>query len=709
MAKIPMGDGGQLVPQTARTPAPSMTPLAQAPGPGRGVDDGGIAAAGMRLGATASNIADNGLAEIERARLKVEAEKKQEAQKQAARAEQIQQLTAHAGIQTGLADLNDDISAKLSTGALKKDDARKAWTEGSTKVLTEQVKALPPDLAPLVTAQMQGLTGQLNNRLEDTIRKRDQQEADAGLLTYKESMQRFAGTDIEAATKQWEQTARTAGPAAGWTPEKVEKEVQGFRETVNYTRAYEMVSGARNSRGQLDVVEQAISKMDGLDPQKKAVLMDRTSAYKFSLDQRAEMQAARAARQAEASLKRAEATFQTFQSVSDKGLAMDPAYIDKVISQTAGTPYQAGVVQLAKQQQEAGGLASMPVPAQRAALDAIQAQIVREGNSPALSRRREQIEKVLTGAKTDIAKDPMRAYLERSADAADFKPLDTSSIAGITASLAARAPIADRARQWSGGPVAPLTAEEIEPVRRVLDNLAPKEKSAAIATLATTMGPQAAAGMAHQLNDKDRALSLAFGTAGAQTTEGRYVSELILKGSAAQKDGTSTKNAATADVKAGQWKRFLTEETAGLFPSQQLTEGVRDAALYIAHGMAAENGGKLAEKDMQRAVRLAVGGNIIERGGKRLPLPAGMDEDALDKRLRAISPAEIALQAAGPDAKPADQFVRAAGVPVPVDQFVKSLPGAELSYAGPGKFNVMVNGRPVMSADGKRRITIGAQ
>jgi len=705
MAKIPMGEGGQLTPQTARTPTPSLTPIAS----GRPTDDGGLAAAGARLGGTASAIADQGLAEIERAQKQVEAEKKREAEKQAARAEQIQQLTAHAGIQTGLADLNDDITSKLSTGVLKKDDARKLWTEGSAKVLTERVKALPADLAPLVTAQMQGLNGQLGNRLEDTIRKRDQQEADAGLLTYKEQMQRFAGTDIEAASKQWEQTARTAGPAAGWTPEKVEKEVQGFRETVNYTRAYEMVSGARNNRGQLDVVEQTISKMDGLDPQKKAVLMDRTSAYKFSLDQRAEMQAARAARQAEASLKKAEAAFQTFQGVSDKGLAMDPAYIDKVISQTAGTPYQAGVVQLARQAQESGGLASMPVPAQRAALDAIQAKIAKEGNSPDLQRRREQIEKVVNGSKTDIDKDPMRAYLERSADAAEFKPLDTSSIAGITKSLAERAPIADRARQWSGGPVAPLTAEEIEPVRRILDNLPPKEKSAAIATLATTMGPQASAGMAQQLNEKDRALALAFGSAGSQTTEGRFVSELILKGAAAANDGTSTKNAAKADVTTGQWKRFMTEETAGLFASQKLTEGVRDAALYIAHGMAAENGGRLAEKDMQRAVRLAVGGNIIERNGKRLPLPAGMDEDTLDKRLKSISAADIALQAAGPGAKPADQFVRAAGVPVPVDQFVKSLPGAELSYAGPGKFNVMVNGRPVMSADGKRRITIGAQ
>jgi hypothetical protein len=690
MAKVGLGRFGELVPQRGQTPTANTV--------NNGDTNGGLDQATQRFGQNLQAVAEPIIAKAE-----------QEAAKQAARAVQIQQLTAHAGIQTGLADLSDELNAGLTAGTLKKDEARKTWTERSGKVVSEKVAGLPADLVPLVTAQMQELGGRLNNRLEDTIRKRDQQDADGGLLTYREQMQRFAGTDMEGAVKQWEQTARTAGPAAGWTPEKVEKEVQGFRETVNYTRAYELVSGARNNRGMLDVAEQAISQMAGLDPQKKAVLMDRTAAYKFSLDQRAEMQAARAARQAEATLKRAEATFQTFQGVSDKGLAMDPAYIDTVIRQTAGTPYQAGVVALAKQAQEAGGLASMPVPAQRAALDAITAQIAKDGNTPALARRRDQIQKVLSGSSTDIKQDPLRAYLERSTDAAEFKPLDTSSIAGITQSLAERMPIAERARLWSGAPVSPLTGEEIEPVRRILDNLQPKERSAAIATLSTAMGPQGAAGMALQLNDKDRALGLAFATAGAQTTQGRFVSELILKGAAAEKDGTSTKNKGTADVKTGQWKRFMTAELDGVYPSQTLTTGTRDAALYIAHGIASENGGDLSERDMRRAITLAAGGELVEHNGRKVPLPAGMDSDGLAKRLRSISATDIALQAAPPGTPPAGQFVRAAGVPVPVDQFVKSLPGAELSYAGPGKFNVLVGGRPVMTADGKRRITIGAQ
>ena len=686
MAKIPMGDFGLATQTVRQTPTPNVT----------AVSDGGMGEAAQRLGNTAISIADQDLTAIA-------AQQKQEAAKQAARAEQVQQLTAHAGVQNGLADLNDELTNGLKTGAIDKTEARKQWEERSGKVVSDNVATLPADLGSLVTAQMKEVTGRLNNKLEDTIRVRDQNVADAGLITYKEQLQRLAGTDMPGAVAQWEQTVRTAGPAAGWTPEKVEKEVQGFKETVNYTAAYTLVSNARNNRGALDSAEKTISAMPDMDPQKKAALLDRTSAYKFSLDQRAEMQAARAQRQAEANLKRAEATFQTFQAVSDKGLALDPTYIDTVIKQTQGTPFQAGVVAMAKQAQEAGGLASQPVPVQRAQLDAIQAQIAREGNNPALMKRREQIEKVLNGSKTDIAKDPMRAYLERSSDAADFKPLDVSSLPAITKSLTDRLPIAERARLWSGGPVSPLTGEEIEPVRKLLDTLLVKERSAAVATLATTLGPQAAAGLAHQLNGKDQALGLAFGMAGAQTTQGRYVSELVLKGAQAQKDGTSTKNSGAADVKVAQWKSYMTKEVEGLFPSQTLTNGTRDAAMYIAHGIAAENSGNLTEKDMQRAVRLAVGGEVVEHNGRKIPLPAGMDTDALEKRLRSVTAQDIAQQQGGA------KVVRAAGVEMPVDQFVKSLPGAELSYAAPGKYNVMVNGRPVTSADGKRRITIGAQ
>lgn len=695
MARIPMGEFGQAIAPQRPTPTASAAQL-----------DGGLSEATQRLGNTAITIAtqQNAIAAAEEKRLRAqqEAEAKREAEKQARRAEQVQQINATGDIQVGLADLNDQITANLTTGKISKDDARKQWTEGSQKLLGESVGKLPTDLGPLVEAQMKPLTGSLANRLEDSIRKRDQQEADAGLITYKESMQRFAGTDLATAAKQWEQAARAAGPGAGWTPEKVEKEVQGFKEQATFTKAYELISNVRQNRKGLDLAQKTIEGMGDMDPQKRATLLDRVASYKYSLDQRAELEAQGASRKAEAAMKQAEASFQAFQAVSDKGLALDPAYVDSVIKMTAGTPYQAGVVALAKAGAENGGLAAQPIAAQRAELDSITARIAKEGNNPALSKRKDQIEKVLRGSQDGIEKDPLRAYLDRSGEAAQFAPLDTSSMQALTDSLGARLSIAERAGQWSGGHVAPLTGEEIEPVRKMINALPPAQKSTAVAMLAKTLGPSAAAGMAQQLNKEDRALGLAFGMAGSQTTEGRYVSELVLKGAQAEKDGTSTKNEKAADLKSGEWKRFMTSELDGVYPSQTQTDGVRDAAVYIAHGIAAEQGGRLTESDMQRAINLATGGPVVEHNGRKIPLPAGIDTDMLDKRLRSVTADELKQQSP-------TGTVRAAGVEVPAADFVKSLPGAELSYAGRGRYNVLVGGRPVMSGDGKTRIVIGVQ
>jgi hypothetical protein len=695
MARIPMGEFGQAIAPTRQTPIATAAQL-----------DGGLSDAIQRTGNTVAAIGQNQIdqqaAEQLRLNRQAETEARQEADKQARRAEQVAQLNANAEIQVGLADTYDQIAAGVSSGTITKDDARKQWADLSTKLVGESVAKLPPDLAPLVSAQMRPLTGSLNNKLEDTIRKRDQQSADAGLLTYREQLQRLASTDMEGAIQQWTKTAEATGPGAGWTPEKVTKEVQGFKEQVTFTKAYEMVSNSRNDRTGLDAAEKTIQGMNDMDPQKKATLLDRVGAYKYGLDQRAEMSAQRAQRQQEATLKRAEVTFQAFQAVSDKGLALDPAYVDTVVKATAGTPYQGGVIAMAKAASENGGLASQPVSSQRAELDRITAQIAKDGNNPALSKRKDQIEKVLRGSQSDIKEDPMRAYLERSTDAAQVKPLDVSSIQGLTQSLSERAPVAARASEWTGGPVAPLTGEEIEPVRKLLDTLPANQRSTAIATLATTLGPQASAGLAKQLDKKDRALGLAFGMAGAQTTQGRYVSELVLKGAQAEKDGTSTKNKEGADIKPAQWKRFMTTELENVYPNQQMTEGVRDAAVYIAHGIAAENGGKLGEDDMKRAVRLAAGGDLVNHNGRTIPLPAGVDTEMLDKRLRSVTPEEITQQSTG-------GTVKVAGVDVPASEFVKTLPGSQLLYAGPGRFNVIVGGRPVTAADGKRRITIGVK
>jgi hypothetical protein len=680
MARIPMGEFGQTRAPVQPTPTPSAAQL-----------DGGLSETVQRVGNTAAAIGQNAMdqqaAEAARLKAQQDAEAKREAEKQANRAEQIKQLTAHANIQTGLADLYDEINAGVTGNTLTKDDARKQWGERSSKLVADQVGQLPGDLGPLVDAQMKGLSGQLSNRLEDTFRKRDQQDADAGLITYKEQMQRFAQTDMPTAVKQFEQAVTTAGPGAGWSPEKIAKEVQGFKEQVTFTKAYETVSLARNDRKALDVAEQTIQGMTDMDPQKRATLLDRVGAYKFSLDQKAELAAQRSQRQREASLKTAEAAFQTFQGIADKGLALDPTYVDTVIKQTAGTPFQAGVVALAKAGAENGGLAAQPLTAQRAELDKITAQIAKEGNSPALQKRRDQIEKVVNGSVADYDKDPYAAAAERGV-INPVKPL-TLDLKQLPAQLEERRQLASVVRAAAGKEVSLFKPEEAQQLGTLMQALPPRDRATTLAGLSKQMTPGQMRAFGKQLGAKDDTLAAAaLLTANeAKTTNGRYVSEIVLAGSDAMKEDR-------VKFPSGQSKTSIRSEidklTRGAFASEDAQRAAGDAAMSVYAGLLAEGG----SPDIKQAVNLATGG-VMEINGAKIIKPYGWDDSRVTKALRSIDTKRVESIASG-------QPILVGGQQVTTDELAKHIPGATLGPApGKGSYTLTIGGRLVTRADGR--------
>jgi hypothetical protein len=254
---------------------------------------------------------------------------------------------------------------------------------------------------------------------------------------------------------------------------------------------------------------------------------------------------------------------------------------------------------------------------------------------------------------------------------------------------------------WAGRRISPMTDDEAVKFKAQLDTLPAKERSVLVAQVAQAVGPQAAQGLAAQMDKKDKALALAFAYSTAQTSQGRMTSELVLRGQQAKLDGTSTKGTKQPELKVSGWSAHIAQELDGVFPAQTLTDQTREAALLIAHGIAAEQGGELTTKDLTRSVRLALGGDVAEYNGRKVPLPAGVTEDMLSKRVRSVTVDELRKQAP-------EGLVRAGGVAVPLEEFVKTLPGQQLLYAGPGKYAVIVGGRPVLNG-ANRPIVIGVQ
>lgn len=700
MARIPMGDYGQATPNLRQTPINSPPP---------GAFGGDVARSLESVGQTGMALAGQAIRQdamdAKQAQREADAELKQqlrEAEAMRKEADRAKALTALNGTRDQLQDLHDATNEGVVNGTIDKTQAEASFTEQSKKLLEQTSKNLPDEHRDVAMANLGGYANRLSNGVRKAVTQRDRQDVTASIGQNLEYLQRQYAKDPVGATAQAMQTIDSLGQFSTLLPDALQKLKQNFKEGSQFTAAYTMVSNGKDSRTTLAQVEKAINNgFPDLDPQKKAQLIDRVQAYNMRLDQKDEMAANRAQREAERRLHQAEAQYNVFQSMADKGAALDPQYIDQTLQLTAGTPYAAGIKALAQQAKDNGGLAAQPVAVQQATLDAINTEIAKNGRNPGLDKRKDQIEKVLRGSQSDVKADALRAGLERGV-ITDLKPLDmTHGIPGVVQQLAARIPQAQTVSQWSGRQVSPLLESEAISLKTSLDALPAKERSNAVAMLAGAIGPQAAQGIAAQLDGKDKGLALAFAYSGASTTAGRLTSELIFKGRQAEKDGTSTRNEKQAEMKPQQWSAHIADAIEGAYPAQTMTDNVRQSALLIAHGLASEAGGQLSTNDLDRAVRLAVGGPVIDYNGRKVPLPAGVDESMLNQRLGAMTAEELRKQA--PDGK-----VLAGGQPVPVAEFAKSLRGQQLMYAGPGKFNVIVGGRPVLNSAGKR-ITIGVE
>lgn len=404
--------------------------------------------------------------------------------------------------------------------------------------------------------------------------------------------------------------------------------------------------------------------------------------------------AARAEAAAAARERRAETMNREAQALALSG-TLSADYVTQLVEATRGTASQPAVQQLLTQQRESGALAAQPMAVQRATLDAVDADIAKNGTSPEREKRRNQIEAVVRSTQTEVAKDDVRAYLARAGGAENIAPLSLDAgMQGLAPQLVARRKLAEDVTAFTGKPSSGLLPEEVDTLRAFMEAQPAKQRAAIVAEMAGALGPRPAQGLAAQLAPKDAALGLAFGYSGSKTTTGRLTSELILAGRQAQKDGTSTKAVGSApQLKPSQWEAHMAAELAGVYPSQAQTDATREAAVLIAHGIASEQGGQISADDLDRAARLAAGGTFADYNGRRVLLPAGTDEDMLNKRLGTVTAAELAKQGAG-------EQVRAGGAMVPTPEFVKTLRGQQLQYMGGGRYAVIVSGRPVVNAAG---------
>lgn len=586
----------------------------------------------------------------------------------------------------------DTLAADIKAGRVGKDKAEEEWNTRRASVLDGAFDGLDERYRGKVQAELDGKAQRKLQVIRDAVTARDQEDTRANIFTMREEYQRKAVKDRGGAVAEFSQLMDAMGPAAGLGPDDIAKEKQVFKENTAFTQATEVVGAARDLAG----VRKARETLNGegfadLDPQRRAQIEATLDGRETAYIQRAAAQEQARAARAQAAMNRAQAAFTAAQARTDAGIPDSPEQVALTTQALAGTPFLETYRALQTQAREVGGFGSQPIAAQQAALDQVNAQIATNGASESLIKRRDSLQRVLDASRRDYGDDALRAGLQRGVIDA-LPPIDISSVDAATRTIGQRLQAAQAVQTRTGRPVSPLTNDEAETLASTINALPVQQRATALGTLGRSIGPQAAAGLAAQIDKKDKALALALQFGTSATTEGRTTAEIILRGQQAMKDKTVKPDTIAVDG----WKAQIAQEVEGAYSNQQQADDVKEAAFLIMSGLQAEGTG-----NVRQAVGLAARGRIVEHNGKRIPLPAGVTPDDLDTKLRSLTPQNFTAQAPGGE-------VRVGGQAVPLETFVQSLPDSQLVHAGYGRYNVLVGERFVTNAKGER-ITITAK
>jgi hypothetical protein len=503
----------------------------------------------------------------------------------------------------------------------------------------------------------------------------------ANLLSLGEQYERMAARDMPKAQAEYFAQIDALGPKAGLAADQIQTLKQGFTEKTTYTKGFTLVNNARRNNGELDRVAQQLNgdEFANMDPQRKAQLLTTLEGFKVSNAQRAEADARRRQAEEERSLRKAEASFNAASTIITSGKQLSPDFVQQVSASVAGTPFAAAFRAQMQSAESNSAFGTQSLAVQQRALIEARGALNKGGTDPAKEKKVAEMQRIYDQGVKDYAEDPLLAAQERGV-IQTVAPLDMSNLQSVTAGLAARVNQASLTQQQVGQPVSPLLKAEAEQVSKMINVLPMEQRSQALAQIANTVGPGQAAALGRQMAPKDKALGIALGMAGAKTTEARYTSEIVLKGAQAIKDkAVKEDNAALTGIRAQ-----VAAEIGGAYQNEEQRQTMIDAAVMAHYGLQSEGSG-----NTRQAVRLVTGG-ITERGGKKVPLPYGMNEDQFNERLRKLSPVDIKTGTVVID-----------GTRMSAYDFLQKLPDAALIHAGQGRYAVQGGNSIALREDGR--------
>jgi hypothetical protein len=449
------------------------------------------------------------------------------------------------------------------------------------------------------------------------------------------------------------------------------KQIQDFKDGTNYGAFKTRLIDAGDNIQNLKTFAKDVRGSDLLDQDKKLAMLSAAESKIATLENRNAIHA-------EANLRKATATYTALTGFMDSGRMPTAEYSATVMAQLKGTPFEASARAMIAQAPENVGFSSAPVQAQQHALQLQLAELNKSGSTPEQEKAYQKRDAMFKATVADIAKDPLNAALERNV-IRDISPLDMNDLATLPQQLAARQQIVGRVSAWAGKTVSPFTQAEADQIGSTIGKLPPEQKASALRLMASAVPAPQMMVLSKQIGEKDQQLGIATVLATRDTTIGRNVGELYLKGKQAITEG----RAKIDQAKETGIKAQIYESLDGVYASPDATAAAADATMAVYAQLKTEG-----RDSVRQALNLVTGG-VKEHNGGKIAKPYGWTDDRFTGWLQTVTPTQLG----------ADSFV-VNGHPASGSQITASLPGARLLPYGESKYLIQAGNDVVRMPSG---------
>jgi hypothetical protein len=369
------------------------------------------------------------------------------------------------------------------------------------------------------------------------------------------------------------------------------------------------------------------------------------------------------------------------QAFALSGAMPDQKYAARVRTLVGGTQYAEAAEVLLSKSLIGASFGAQSLPRQQEWLRQLEVDNAK-GSSPemmALHKQAQAINQTQTKAYTD---NPWDAWTQFGRG--PETKTENLSTPGTAARVVAKRLEAQTALETvTGFTVSPLKPDEATAWANSLASLPPEAKASELGVVGDQLSAPRLKVLADQIDAKNRPMALSLKLGADQTTAGRNVSALVLRGAQALSDKTVKRD----DAVLSGWRAEISGMVRGTLGDPRAEDDVIDSAYYVRAAMDQDGIAPVGFKlpaSMEHAIKLVIG-LPIERNGVKMLLPRGMDENQFDKALSLYTPEVIKTIAPS-----GTVYLR--GQPVTIQRFSDSLTRYGMKRDGNGNFLPSVGG-----------------